>query len=100
MPQVQAVSQTVMTEWKWEIEPTKVGPQRLHLTLSALLTVNGERTPRVIRSFEHAIEVHVTWRQNLAGFIGQNWQWLWTAILIPVVGWVVQKRRTHHTTDG
>jgi hypothetical protein len=51
-PETQAVSALNVTEWKWEIEPTKRGPQRLHLTLSVLIYVEGDRTPRAIRTFE------------------------------------------------
>ena len=50
-------AQTNVTEWKWIIEPTKEGTQSLHLTLSALLDVQGRQMPRVIRTFERTIDV-------------------------------------------
>jgi hypothetical protein len=32
-----------------------------------------------------------TLAKRAGGFVSNNWQWLWTAILIPVAGWLVQR---------
>jgi hypothetical protein len=37
--------------------------------------------------------VRVTFLSQLSSFVKDNWQWLWTAILIPVVGWVLARGR-------
>jgi hypothetical protein len=99
-PEVQAVSATNVTEWKWEIEPTEPGSQRLHLTLSAQLHVEGQRVPRTIRTFERTIEVHVTWSQKVSHFVANNWQWLWTTILIPIAGWIIRKRKQRDASSA
>jgi hypothetical protein len=93
-PERQLVSPGANTEWKWEIEPTETGSQRLHLTLSALIDVKGERTPRAVRTFEKPIVIQVTWQQKITGFVGDNWQWLWTTILVPVaaLAWTAWRR--------
>ena len=91
--EVQAVSGEEVTKWKWEIEPTEGGVQRLHLTLSALLYMEGSRTPRTIRTFERTIEVRVSWRRKVSDFVTNNWQWLLTALVIPLGVWIVQKMR-------
>lgn len=90
-PEVQAVTRAAVTEWKWEIKPISTGRQRLHLTLSALVNVDGESTPRVIRTFDKKIAVEVTWAQRAGSFIEKNWQWLWAVVLLPVAGWVWRK---------
>ena len=41
-PAVQLVSKEAVTEWQWEVEPTKTGERRLHLTLSALIDLGGK----------------------------------------------------------
>jgi hypothetical protein len=92
-PALQAVSQTEVTEWKWEVKPTSAGVQDLHLTISALLDVDGAATPRVIRTFHKTIAVDITWGQRASVFFGKSWQWLWAAILVPIVGWVWRKRK-------
>jgi hypothetical protein len=92
-PEIQAVSRTDITEWKWEVKPIIDGHQRLHLTLSALLSVDGASTPRAIRTFDEIIEVEVAWHQRVGSFFAQNWQWLWAAVLIPVAGWLWKRKK-------
>jgi hypothetical protein len=91
--ETQAVSGAEMTEWKWEIKPKNAGSQFLHLTLSAILNVEGADTPRTIRTFDKIIEVEVTWNQKVTGFIRKNWQWLWAAVLVPIAGWLWKKKK-------
>ena len=83
-PEVQAVSRKENTEWKWEVIPKIQGNQFLHLTLSALIMVDGVPTPRAIKTFDTTISVEVTNYQRVKLFIENNWQWLWAAILAPV----------------
>ncbi|MFH1625506.1 MAG: hypothetical protein ABID54_10195 [Pseudomonadota bacterium] len=93
-PETQAVSRTEVTEWKWEIKPRITGRHFLHLTLSAILSVESAATPRTIRTFDKVIEVEITWNQKVTGFIGKNWQWLWATIVAPIAGWLWKRRRS------
>jgi hypothetical protein len=88
-----AVSGQGVTEWKWEIEPTETGPKRLHLTLSAIIQVRGSNEIFDVETFDRTLVVRVTLLSQLSSFVKDNWQRLWTAILIPVVGWVLARRR-------
>jgi hypothetical protein len=45
------------TAWKWEIEPTKAGKRLLHLTVTALVAVNGTDRRQAVRTFERILEV-------------------------------------------
>lgn len=96
-PEVQAISGRRMTEWKWEVRPLSRGRQRLHLTLSALLDVDGASTPRTVQTFDREIEVEVTWPQQAASFLENNWQWLWAALLLPALGWIWKKKKGSST---
>jgi hypothetical protein len=98
-PERQAVSLRDVTQWKWEVEPTRTGVLRLHVTLTGFVDVAGERRPRAIRTFERTLVVRVTWRARVTGFVSDNWQWLWTAILVPLAVWVIRRRRNRHA-DG
>jgi len=92
-PEIQAVSRSNITEWKWEVKPISKGRNYLHLTISSLLDVDGASTPRTIRTFDKIIDVEVTWHQRVFSFVENNWQWLWTAILIPIVGWLWKRKK-------
>ena len=91
-PAIQAVSESGNTEWKWEIVPKESGLHSLDLTLNAFLTVGGISTPRTIKTYSKTIEVNVTTVQKIEGFVSNNWQWLWAAVLVPIVGWLWKKK--------
>jgi hypothetical protein len=92
-PERQAVSGAGVTEWRWEIEPTDAGTRRLHLTVAAVIDVRGTQSTHTIRTFERVMNVEVTWSDRVSGFVGDNWQWLWTAILLPLAALVLRRRR-------
>ena len=100
-PQVQPVGRRGFTEWKWEVEPTEVGRRRLHLTLTALIEVNGEETEYAVRTFERTLTVEsvpVAWPEEVTGFIGGNLPWLAPSIFIP--GLVALYRRRQKRSDN
>jgi len=97
-PEIQAVSQSQRTEWKWEVHPKKPGKHRLHLTLTALLQIDGHSTPRTIETFDKTMEVNVRATQRIALFFKNNWQWLWAAILAPLAGWLWKRRKEQPAT--
>jgi len=99
-PEIQAVSKSQQTEWNWEIHPKEKGPHKLHLTLTALLEIDGYSTPRAIRTFSKIIEVNVTASQMIGIFFKSNWQWLWAAILVPVAGWLWKRRKKQLTNTS
>jgi hypothetical protein len=55
--------------------------------LEAEVKIDGEVTPRLINMFDGSIAVTITPRQRVEHFAKDNWQWLWTALLVPVGGW-------------
>jgi hypothetical protein len=90
-PETQAITFSQPTDWTWDVTPTEEGDSVLDLTVTALIHVEGETTPRQIRSFSKLVTVNVTVGQRISGFVGTNWQWLWTAILVPVGVWGWEK---------
>jgi hypothetical protein len=95
-PERQWVSAERDTDWEWTVGARMQGNQELHLTLNVILTVNNTSLPRSIRSFDRRIIVRVTWGDRLSGFIGTNWQWLWTALVVPLAAFIwraVRKRK-------
>jgi hypothetical protein len=98
-PEEQAIGTVDTVEWKWEIKPVSTGSQNLHLTLTALINVEGEATRRAIRTFDRKITVIVTPGQRLSGFLGKNWQWMWAALLIPVLGWLWKRAKRKEASN-
>ena len=75
-------------QWKWDVTPTKDGPRRLHLILSAIATVSNQNAPFVIRTSDPKIVVEITLAYRISNFFSKHWKWLWAAILVPVVGYL------------
>lgn len=92
-PEMQAVGAREVTEWKWQVKAILPGMQSLHLTLAAILSIDGNETPRAIRTFDKKIEVKVSWSRKVSMFVSKNWQWIWAAILLPFVGWTWRRWR-------
>ena len=78
------------TEWKWEVKPLAIGQQNLHLSLTAKLSKSKDTI--WYRTFDQTIKVEVTTAQQVADFIGHNWQWLWAVVVVPVAAGIWKKR--------
>jgi hypothetical protein len=87
-PEVQNIRATENTRWLWRITPLDWGRQELQLVVSALYQVEGRDGRRAVRTFQHNIVVNVTNWARAKVFFRNNWQWAWTAILLPVLGWL------------
>jgi hypothetical protein len=90
----QPVLSTGVTMWGWSVEPTESGTQSLHLTLTALLDVDGKEETFTVKTFDRTWTVVVPWPDRVTGFAGENWQWLWTAIFLPLAAVVWRRLRT------
>jgi hypothetical protein len=98
-PEVQATSRNEITSWSWEVKPKTKSKQYLHLTLTALIRINGNSTPRTLHTFSKAVNAEVTQAQQLESLAGQNWQWLWATLLVPIAGWVWKSKANKNYSE-
>ena len=89
-PERQAVSANG-TEWSWDITPRKLGQQRLHLTLDAVLNIDNHESTYTLRTFDRTIGVNVVWPETPLSFLGRYWQWVCTAMVFPVIAWMAKR---------
>lgn len=89
-PERQAVSANG-TEWSWDIRPRELGPQKLHLTLDAVLKIDNHESTYTLKTFDKTIGVNVVWPETFFTFVGKYWQWILTTIVIPFVVWIGKK---------
>jgi hypothetical protein len=94
----QAITSDSVTTWKWTVVASNRGEDDLFLNLRiGLSTPQGESLgSRPVEGFPvgfEKISVKGTGLQSVADFIGSNWQWLWTAILIPIVAFLWGRRK-------
>lgn len=98
-PETQAISQSEITEWKWEVVPTRGGRNILYLTLTAVIEVGDKERPRRIRTFDKTIEVEVSGWQSAFIVFRENWEWMWTLIVLPVGAWIWRRQRKAATQE-
>jgi hypothetical protein len=92
-PERQPVGRAAPTEWRWNVRANESGSQTLHLTIDAIVTVDGERFPRSLNVLDRKIDVEITAGQQLAMFVEGNWQWVAGTIVIPLAVWWWTSRR-------
>ena len=83
-PNEQPITSKRTTSWRWEVTPKEEGLQKLYLSLTAIFEVNGKDTKMSVKTFEKIIEIKVTTKKKFLQFISDNWQWLWTTIVVPI----------------
>lgn len=83
-PEKQPISFTEPTEWLWEVKPIEVGTYKLFLTVNAVVVVDGEKETRQIRTFKREIKIEITAKQVLSNWFNKHWQWLWSALIVPI----------------
>ena len=71
-PEVQPVSMKETTKWQWDIRPTWFGTQTLHLSLNALLNVNGRDSTRSIETLNRTVSVRVL-PTSISVFAKDHW---------------------------
>jgi len=101
-PETLPVSNQTTTEWKWDVKALHSGNLKLYLTLNAIVEYEdgAGKHPVTIKTFDKNYTVAVPWSENAVfKFIGNNWQWLWTALIVPVVLWFLNRRRNEKKTS-
>jgi uncharacterized protein YchJ len=72
--------------WEWNIEPTSGGTKVLSLTIVTYTDEPGSSTS-ISDVEDWTVEVYVTASDRVSRFVRDNWQWLFSAVLVPVAGW-------------
>lgn len=105
-PDKQAIATTAPTTWEWTLKPNEAGKQTIKVSVNAIVLVGGKKAPRHISTFEQYITVNITTDQILVRWFKQYWQWLFTALLIPlaVYGWKSYRSgraaKANHSSDA
>lgn len=99
----QVVAGKPFAQWDWYVTPLKSGDLHLILTATATIDVPGRGDkPAYYKTLEKPITVRVDrWRASKK-FLANNWQWLWTVLVVPGLGllWGLRKRRQRKVRAG
>jgi Carboxypeptidase regulatory-like domain len=93
-----AVSNAEDTIWRWVVTPGDEGELPISARLSAPVVIDGKEAPYDVRTFEASVTVVVRPVTRIRDFVANHWQWLWTAIIVPVFIW--WRRRSSKVKSG
>lgn len=99
--QIQALGSMRPARWSWQVSPKKAGSQELLLEITARITVQGRDTDLGVASSRQEVVVTNPLGQRFSRFLGAYWEWLWVAVLAPVVGamWRWYQRRNDRRSE-
>ena len=94
-PERQAISTTSNTEWLWNLTPKRTGEHQVYLTITAFVYVDESNfIERHIRTFQKVVVIEVTPEQVIKSWFAKYWQWLWSALLLPVFLYFRKRRKS------
>jgi hypothetical protein len=92
----QAVIKDGPTEWSWQLKPKTGGKFIVLIDLYAIVYVGDKQTKRKYKTLRQPITItvpEISWYIHLWNWVDQNWEWIWTVILLPAIGYLINKRR-------
>jgi len=91
----QIVKGRPFAQWSWDVTPLQSGKRSLHLQVTAVVSVAGHDKTIGIPVIDKRIQVHISPWFASRRFISNNWQWLWTVIVVPGAGlfWGLRKKK-------
>lgn len=87
-------------KWTWIVTPLENGTQTLLLTIKVIM-MRSDSEPEKLRQDTHIrsvevlsqeVEVEVGLARQSKDFVQNNWQFLLTVIIIPVIGWLAKQK--------
>jgi hypothetical protein len=91
-PQQQFVAAGQETEWLWQVKPKRTGKLHLFLTLNAIIKIGDQTNAYKVKTFSRTLTINVSLGTQIRDFVKANWQWAWTAVLVPVGLWLYRRR--------
>ena len=83
----QLVDDSTNTVWKWNITPKRGGDNELVLRVTAKILNQLGENYKDVKVFEKTIKVNAPVLTRIKQFVGDYWQWLSTAVVIPLIVW-------------
>lgn len=86
----QIVSKDDYTEWAWDVMPLKAGIKALHLLISVRIQMSLREEKKDFPIIDKDVKVNVNPIYTTKRFIKNNWKWIATALILPILGWAIK----------
>jgi hypothetical protein len=89
----QLITNKGYTEWSFTVTPLRSGKLPLHVRITAIVRAAGIEKMKDFPVKDEIIQVQVSPLATVGAFVSKNWQWLWSAILVPIALWLWKRRK-------
>lgn len=89
-------------QWQWQLKPKSAGTFPITLVVISEFDVAGGREKITLESYRKTVEITITHYQIAKLWFVENWKWLSTTVVIPVIVWLWNRRskkRSANKTD-
>lgn len=93
-PEEQVISSDSPTEWLWSLKPKTTGEHSVNVTITAIVSVDGKERKHHIKTFDKTVTVVVKPQQVATSWAEDNWEWLFSTLVIPIGAWAWNKKQT------
>jgi len=90
----QLIDDYTPTKWKWNVSPKRRGYKKLLLIATLYIKDNGVEYEKDIEFIEKTIKINPSFWVTVWQFISIYWQFLATAIVLPLIVWLSQRIRS------
>lgn len=80
------------TEWLWILSPKASGTYQVNLSVTAIMNIGGRESKHHIKTFERNITVEITHKQIISKWWNENWKWVTSTIVIPLLIFLLKDR--------
>ena len=92
--ETQDIEKQGFTEWAWRLTPIKGGDVLLRIVVNIKQKVDGDVILKDIPVYDEVVSIKSNVVFSVGGFISQYWQWIMTTIIIPLVVWFYNKKKS------
>lgn len=88
----QILSDDKSTEWLWKLTPTEAGVFEVDVSVTAIINIDGRESKHHLKTFDKKITVEVTEGQILSGWLEENWKWIISTLIIPILVFLFKEK--------
>lgn len=88
----QVLADTESTEWLWMLKPKTSGTHEINLSVTAVVKVNGRESKHHLKTFDKTIVIEITKQQVVESWFDENWKWVISTLIIPLLIFLFKER--------
>lgn len=89
----QSLFSEALPEWRFGLEATRAGSEEITLSVQIELSALSGASHRAIYDLASQVQIQSSLTRTILSFVQDNWQWIFGTLLVPLVAWLLRRRR-------